>query len=68
MDKRSCVSLKKGEKVAFSIIKGKALGYGIVVSVGHNKVMVNMIKEIEVAFEDVIGVLDFSGNYQEIEA
>lgn len=38
------------------------------VSVGHDKVTVNMIKEIEVAFEDLVGVLDFNGEYKEIES
>ena len=68
MKKRSCRSLVKGEKVAFRFIKERAFGYGVVVSVGHDKVTVNMIKEIEVVFEDLVGVLDFHGEYKEIES
>lgn len=64
MEKRSYSSLKSGEKVAFRMGK-EIYGFGSIVAVGANGVLVKVTRELSVGFGDLIGVLDENNNYQE---
>ena len=62
---RTCKSLMKGEKVVYRWFKS-AIGFGTILRINNNTVIVDNIKEFEIPIGNLIGVMDKDGEYSDL--
>ena len=62
---RPCKSLVEGERVVFRWFRG-AIGFGTILSMGEDSVLVDNIKQFEIPLGHLIGVMDKDGEYSNL--